>query len=125
MPITYNLLTVSQRLTGGLYTALLGMSVVFIGLVVLIYLFKLMSLTLNRKRKEEAAPVADIVEEPIVEEVSEADDGELVAVIGAAIAAYCATSAPSGKLVVRSVRRVGTTVPLFAALGRSGQIFGR
>ena len=107
-----------NALSYGGITAVIGMFIVFLGLTILICAVKIMGIvfaqvTGNKQAKAqkqaEAAPKpaapsapAPVAEpEPVVEDVT--DDGELIAVIAAAIAAFD----NSGKsLVVRKVRRV-------------------
>ena len=96
---------------GGI-TAVIGMLIVFAGLIILICAVKIMGWVFKKvtaskeakaKAAAQAAPVAEPEPEPepVVEDVT--DDSELIAVIAAAIAAYD----NSGKsLVVRKVRRV-------------------
>lgn len=89
---------------------LLGMGSVFAVLVLimgLIYLFNFIPMLQKAfaKKKEAEAPVAAApVAAPIVEEVEEADDLELVAVIAAAIAAYEGQTSTDG-FVVRSIKK--------------------
>lgn len=105
-----------------LLNTLMGMGTVF---VVLIFISLLISLFVyipsierawkNRSSKKQKqaeqenrpAPKRPIIEETSVEEEELVDDGELVAVITAAIMAASAETAVSAdKLVVRSIRRV-------------------
>ena len=79
---------------------LTGILVVFLILALLIFFFWLLgtlfkAVDKSKKKKQEAAAAAKaqevvqkVVEEPAVEEIDEVDDGELIAVISAAIAAY-------------------------------------
>ena len=96
-----------STLTLGLSTTVIGMLVVFFGLIVLIALIYCMTaLTSRMGNKEQAAkqPAAEQPEEEIVEEaVEEEDDGELIAVISAAIAAVW--NKPESGFVVRRVKR--------------------
>ena len=111
-----------NALSYGGITAVIGIFIVFLGLIILIgavklmgYVFKKVTESRDAKAKAEAAaaaraaaaaapapaPVPAAQPEPVVEDVT--DDSELIAVIAAAIAAYD----NSGKsLVVRKVRRV-------------------
>lgn len=102
--VQYPLSVTLQR--AGLNT-LMGIGTVFLMLIFLsfvIYLFKFIPVLLGGKKKEApaqaAAPVA--VAAPVVEET--VDDGELIAVIAAAIAASEGTS--TDDFVVRSIRKV-------------------
>lgn len=97
----------------GISMMLIGMTVVFFGLALLIASIYLMAWIFKkienaRKGKAEApkAPVAPVVPAPVIPETPEMEevtDPQLIAVIAAAIAAFD----DSGKsLVVRKVRRV-------------------
>ena len=105
-------MSVLEKLGYGGITAIIGMLIVFTGLVIIICCLKLMAAVFKKldERKAEAAksievaPVpapAPVVEEEPEEEVT--DDSELIAVIAAAIAAFDF----GGKSVkIKSVRRV-------------------
>ena len=97
---------------GGI-VAVIGMLIVFVGLIILIFCVWLMGKVFQaftgKKEEKPAEPArmepvpAPVVEEPVVQESAVVDDAQLIAVIAAAIAAYD----NSGKtLVVRKVRRV-------------------
>ncbi len=104
-----------SRLGYGAVVAVIGLAVVFVGLILIIasiyaiswVLKKLTGLKKEKAPKAEAAPapvqVAAPVEAPVVEEVNVSDDNELIAVITAAIAAM---DGGSKNFVIRSVRRV-------------------
>ena len=102
----------------GATTAVIGIAVVFVGLILIILSIYGISAILNigkNKKKEEAAaaPISEPAPAPVVESapaeeaaeeiVPVTDDNELIAVIAAAIAAMDGGSKP---LVIRSVRRV-------------------
>ena len=107
-----------NALSYGGITAVIGIFIVFLGLIILIgavklmgWVFKLITERKDARAKAEAeaaarvaaaaAPAPESAPEPVVEDVT--DDSELIAVIAAAIAAFDG----SGKsLVVRKVRRV-------------------
>ena len=92
--------------------AIIGMLIVFIGLILLILILSLMAQlfkTFDKSAEKEAvqqpAEAAPVEFVPAAEEVEEeiVDDTELIAVIAAAISAY---EADGKKLVMRKVRRV-------------------
>ena len=60
----------------------------------------------------------------VVNEVNEAteDEGELVAVISAALAAFMGRET---NLIVKSIRRVEGNTPVWAKVGRQEQMFNR
>ena len=110
----------------GLQVTAIGIGIVFFGLVVLIGLVKLISLataSLGKKKAVPApapkpAPMPDPI--PVAEEAPE-DDGALIAVITAAIAAMLDDGSA---FVVRKVRRVANT-PAWGKAGREEQIYSR
>ena len=98
-----------QALGYGGIVAVIGMFIVFTGLIILILCVTLMGKIFQAvtkpKETKAAAPApapAPVVEAAPVEEAPVVDDAELIAVIAAAIAAYDNNKS----LVVRSVRRV-------------------
>ena len=107
-----------NALSYGGITAVIGIFIVFLGLIILIgavklmgWVFKLITERKDARAKAEAeaaarvaaaaAPAPESAPEPVVEDVT--DDRELIAVIAAAIAAYTDSDK---QLVVRKVRRV-------------------
>ena len=111
----------------GLLVTVIGIGIVFFGLVVLIGLVKLISAAtanLGKKQKPQKvapAPAPAPIPAPVVEENAEADDSELIAVITAAISAMLDDG---GSFVVRKVRRV-STAPAWSKAGREEQIYSR
>ena len=112
----------------GLQVTAIGIGIVFFGLVVLIGLVKIISVaTASLGKKKEAPkpvpqPAAEVTIKPIVEEVPAVqDDGALIAVITAAIAAMLDDGSA---FVVRKVRRVSNT-PAWSKAGREEQIYSR
>lgn len=107
-----------------LLVTLIGMTVVFIGLCVLIGIIKLLAFVTGQmgkpkaKKAENPAPVAAPVSEPVADE-AETDDEALIAVIAAAVA--CMMEDNTG-FVVRRVRRVNTA-PAWQKAGREEQIY--
>lgn len=99
--------SVSEKMSDALMNTLMGMLVVFTVLILislLIFSFNIFPYIEKKKAEKAAAkaPAAEVVEEfAAVEE--QADDGELIAVIAAAIAAAEGTSTDG--FVVRSIRR--------------------
>lgn len=102
--------------------ALVGMGIVFLGLIILIVIISLMGRifkSLNERPAPAPAPAPVPAAEIPVAEVAEADQGELIAVITAALMAY---EQNTGKtLVVRSVRRSGA----WGRTGRQEQVYSR
>ena len=110
---------------------LIGLMIVFFGLIILICLIKLMSIivgALTGKKKEQAAPAPApvVVPEPVAEAAAEEtglETDELIAVITAALAAF--NKDGNKTLVVRSVRRAAAKTPAWAKAGRADQLASR
>lgn len=106
----------------------IGLLIVFTGLVILIFCIKAMSALLkafNPKKAPAPAPVPapqPVAAEPEKEE-PELNQDELVAVITAALMAYAKDS--NKTLVVRSIRRSGAKAPVWANAGRADQLASR
>ena len=120
-----------DKLTLGLSTTVIGMLVVFFGLVILIACIYVMTSITGRKSKK-PAPVTELkkaplpVPAPAVEEsVQEAeDDGALVAAITAAVALIWESEKNQSGFVVRRIRRVSSGNAR-ARVAREEQIFSR
>ena len=117
-----------SRLTFSLFTTVIGMLVVFVGLVILIACIYLMTGITGRKKKVSPAPVNQAPPAPapaVKEEVKEAeDDGAVVAAISAAVAMILAGEHKNGGFVVRRIRRV-PAANARARAAREEQIFSR
>ena len=118
-----------DKLLTGLATTIIGMLIVFFGLVVLILCIMLMHKIVTSLSEKKAKPAPESVSVPAPEpepepaaESAEEDGSELIAVISAAIAAVC-DNEQSG-FVVRRVRRVSNS-PANARLARSEQLYSR
>jgi len=116
-------MSIGSKIVYGLQVTAIGLVVVFLGLAILIGFITLMAQVFKAVDGKKAAKAAEAaraaeaakaaqaakaataapapVAEPVVEEVT--DEGELIAVIAAAIAAF---SDGNKQLVVRKVRRV-------------------
>lgn len=114
-----------QQLSYGLIVTLVGMGIVFIVLIGLAYMLGALKLLSNKGTAEKKTEVVKLekVEEP-VELISTPaeDEGELIAVISAALAAFMGSSS---NLVVRSINRVEGNAPVWAKVGRQEQMFNR
>lgn len=110
-----------------LSTTLIGLLVVFAGLVILIVCLSCMNRLMNAKKEKaakEAAPAA-VAEAPVQEEeIAEVDDGAIIAAITAAIACIWQENQEQSGFVVRRVRRVQTSTAR-ARAARDEQIFSR
>ena len=99
--------TVGQKMLKALLNTVMGMGTVFLVLIFIsfiIALLKYIPKLLSGKKTETPAPVVETVS--MEEEEELVDDGELVAVITAAIMASLGDKAPEDGLVVRSIRKV-------------------
>ena len=115
-----------DKLSLGPSTTVIGMLVVFFGLVILIACIYVMT-SITGRAKKAAAPAAapapaplPAVEEPEAEE--DEDDGALIAVISAAIAAVWQDE--STGFVVRRVKRIQNSTAR-ARAARDEQIYSR
>ena len=124
-------MSILDKLGFSFLVMLIGMLIVFFGLIILICLIKLMSIVvgaLTGKKKEKAAPAPApvVVPEPVAEAAAEEtglESDELIAVITAALAAF--NKDGSKTLVVRSVRRAAAKTPAWAKAGRADQLASR
>ena len=124
-------MSILDKLGFSFLVMLIGMLIVFFGLVILICLIKLMSivvgaLTGKKKEKTAPAPVPVVVPEPVAEAAAEEtglESDELIAVITAALAAF--NKDGNKTLVVRSVRRAAAKTPAWAKAGRADQLASR
>lgn len=103
-----------SKLGYGGIVAVIGLLIVFTGLVILIFCVWLMGNVfrkIEQKKKAAAAPAAapapvEVAPAPVaeIEEAPAEDDAQLIAVIAAALAAY---DDGNKRLVIRNVRRIG------------------
>ena len=104
------------------YVIVLGMGITFVALMLIWFLTVLMSKFIQRVESKQAltevkpavAPAPASVTTAVVKDE---DEGELIAVITAAIAASMNTSMHN--IVVTNIRRVPDTTPTWGKLGRS------
>ena len=106
-------MNILETLGYGAIVAVIGILIVFLGLIILIVAISVMGKIFKAagKKKEKAAapapaPVAapaPVVEEAAAEEAPAENDAQLIAVIAAALAAF---DGGNKRLVVRKVRRV-------------------
>ena len=102
--------TVGEKMLKALLNTLMGMGTVFVVLVFISLIISLLKFVPKLFAKKEAPVPAPVVQTSAPASVSEeeelVDDGELVAVITAAIMASLGDQAPEDGLVVRSIRKV-------------------
>ena len=124
-------MSILDKLGFAFLVMLIGLLIVFFGLIILICLIKLMSIivgALTGKKKEQAAPAPApvVVPEPVAEAAAEEtglENDELIAVITAALAAF--NKDGNKTLVVRSVRRAAAKTPAWTKAGRADQLASR
>lgn len=118
-----------ENLMFGLGVALLGICVVFVGLVILIGFIKLLSVgnqLFDGKKKKEApakaeTPAAPVAEPAAVQAAEEGISPEIIAAITAAIASVWDGE---GGFVVRHVKRIHNA-PAWNRAGREEQTYSR
>lgn len=117
MSVSPDSLTFGEKLIGSIQVTIFGLVIVFLALGVLYFCITAMNRVLNPSEKEKPQAVAPVkIEEPkAVAEESE-DEGELVAVLTAAIAATLNTTTHS--IVVRNIIRHTESTPAWGKLGR-------
>lgn len=112
----------------GLSVALVGISTVFVGLIILIGLIKLMEMIMTggKGKKKAEAPAPAAAPAPVAEEAVEETDDELIAVIAAAVAAAMEQAGEENTtgFVVRSIRRINNA-PAWNRAGREEQVYSR
>lgn len=118
-----------EKLVFGLTVALIGILVVFAGLVLLIYCIKLITLiSTERKPKpaagEAAQAAAPVMAAPVAQMLPAAPQGVSPEIIAAITAAIAAVWQGDTGFVVRHVRRVHNA-PAWNRAGREDQIYSR
>lgn len=115
-----------SNLIFGLSVTVIGMLIVFFGLVILIFCVKGMNMLFARKKKAPKvappAPAPAPVAAPVVEEPKAQDDSVLAAVIAAAVAAMWQDE--NTGFVVRRIRRVNNA-SAWQKAGREEQTYSR
>ncbi len=120
-------LSVSDKISGGLMVAVVGMTITFLALIFLWLVIEIMSKILGQKQAEPKAQAAAAVApaakaEPSTAAVKEdAEDEELIAVITAALSATLQTN----RIVVSKIVRVADDRPIWAKTGMSEQMNSR
>ncbi len=114
---------------------LLGMLIVFIGLIILILCIRCLSILLSIKKEQAPKQEASVVVPAPIAQAAAAQTGdsadELIAVITAALMAYAADEQAAGgsasgkKLVVRNIRAIAAQQNAWARAGRVNQINNR
>lgn len=124
---TFVEMDLGERLLATGYVIILGMIITFTALVLIWFLTAVMSKTIQKFESKNSvvkvkagstAPVATPAPAPVVTSVvAGEDDGELIAVITAAIAASLNTSMHN--IRVSNIRRISDSTPVWGKSGRS------
>ena len=126
-PTYFEGLSMGERLTGATVTMCMGLGITFIVLIILWACIAIMAKITNRSTKTSdsaAAPAAAPAETPApAAEAADMADGELVAVIAAAVAAMENTVVSN--LVVKKITRVSGPTNAWASAGLSECIDSR
>lgn len=130
-PELFETLTMGEKAIGGGVTTLMGIGVTFIILILLAIVISVMTkfmYTSKKKPKEEKSVVnvekKDAPQESAMATTEEANQGELVAVIMAAIASFEASSVTSN-LVIRKINRVAGPALAWNTAGQQDCIASR
>ncbi|HIU25518.1 MAG TPA: OadG family protein [Candidatus Copromorpha excrementigallinarum] len=126
-PETFTELSLGEKLAGSGVTALMGMGVTFIVLIILWIFIAIMGKVVSSAEKgDKASEETKAAATPSVAAVSaeSASNDSLVAVIAAAIAAY-EGSAGSGNLVVRKITRISGEITPWSNAAREDCIESR
>ena len=118
-----------DQLIFGLTVTVIGIAVVFCGLVVLIGLIKLVAMatgSVSKPKKDKAAPApapapAPVPAAPVAQEQPVQADDTLIAVISAAVAAMMEDGSA---FTVRRIRRVSNATA-WSRAGREEQVYSR
>lgn len=134
-PSTIHSLTMGQKFVASLMVTVLGMGVTFVGLIAIQYMMQLTSVIVrgieNRINKPVTVDKSPSVKPETIQVVptqvfhghDEAITEELIAVITAAIASSLETH--TSNIVVRNIRRVSQTEPVWSNAGRLEQLNSR
>jgi sodium pump decarboxylase gamma subunit len=121
---TFAQMELGEKLLATGYVIILGMGITFVALILIWALTSLMSKMIqslenkNSVAKVKSQPVAPVKSEPAAAViVDETDDGELIAVITAAIAASLNTSMHN--IRVSNIRRINDATPVWGKSGRN------
>lgn len=124
---TFAQMELGEKLLATGYVIILGMGITFVALILIWALTALMSKMIQsienknsvaKVKSQPAQPVAPVKSEPAAAAiVDETDDGELIAVITAAIAASLNTSMHN--IRVSNIKRINDATPVWGKSGRS------
>ncbi|MDD6762165.1 MAG: OadG family protein [Clostridiales bacterium] len=107
--------TLSQAMSMGGETIVIGLSIVFGVLLILMCVLYVFGLIFNKKPKKTEVSVPAEAAAPVVEEPAEEDEEELIAILTAAVAASLNTS--TYNLKIKSYRRISDNRPAWNRAG--------
>ena len=103
-------MTVSEALSQGLMVTATGLIIVFSVLIILMVTMIIMKKVFYKEDKPKTTEVPEVqAAPPAPVQTAQADDGQLIAVLAAAVAASLNTS--TYNLKIRSYRRIGNNAP--------------
>ena len=118
----------SETFAYTMIVTLFGMGIVFLVLILLQYILKAMEVVFHKEKKAASAvtqvSAVKAVEAPVVQIADEeaADDGQLMAVITAAVISCLGGNS---NIVVRNIRRVDDYTPAWGKVSRTEQMGNR
>jgi len=121
-------LPLSDKLTAGLVTTILGMGITFTALIILQFVISWMDSILNRSRQtvpqpSTVVPPAESASSTPAAAPSLTDDNELIAAITVALAAQLQTSIDN--IVIRNIQKIDTNAPAWHRAGIIDQMNSR
>ena len=117
-------MSIAAKLANGFGLTILGMGVVFAILAVLSFALDGLRVLLADKEKSASGPVKkDPPPAPVQRKVQREDSEDLIAVITAAVAVF--TEKPADTVIVKSIRQIPRTNPVWGAVGRQKQMSDR
>jgi sodium pump decarboxylase gamma subunit len=119
-------LSVSDKLTAGLITTMLGMGITFTALIILQFIISLMDKTINKRKTAPAtatSPGLTTIKSPDGKTEPCRDDNELVAVIACVIAMKMKTSVEN--IVIKNIERLDDRSPAWNRAGIIEQMNSR
>jgi sodium pump decarboxylase gamma subunit len=119
-------LSISDKLTAGLITTMLGMGITFTALIILQFIISLMDKTINKRKTAPAtatSPGLTLIKSPDSKAEHCRDDNELVAVIACVIAMKMKTSVEN--IVIKNIERLDDRSPAWNRAGIIEQMNSR
>ena len=115
-PQAIKTLSFMEKMAGGLLVTFLGMGITFLALILLQIIIDLLARIMVKLEKQPEKKEAARAETSVGETIEESgDEEELVAVITAAVALQMQRA--TGNIVIRDIRRLETSAPLWHNAG--------